>query len=306
MTDLATLQASLAASGLRTAGPFPTPSAALRALGEHAADDFDQARWTAVRLADAGILLVADEGCGLPADIAVTSLADLADRRERSDLLAVLRSAGLPGHCKLLWDAENFAYFASPGAAEAWLLRRRDRNHELEPLRAHGLWASRGDRGVVILAADEGGMLQVSFLLRKKGILPQFVRDLAPDRQLPFPKTTPPFDPAIAAELADRLQEVEPGPRRSIEKYVAYLGAHRCRQFAGLAIELHGNPTLPLDEVWQRMAAQGWDAAALASAEPVIDPRVSLYGPRTLGGVWFHLMSRWIGPRLAGWVEKQR
>lgn len=305
MTDLATLQASTAARGLRTLGPFPSPTAAIAAMHTVAADEHDRARWVAVRTADAGILFVADGGEGLDAGASAQPLFELADKRERSDLLAVVHGAGLPAGCSVLWDVENLAYFASPGAAEAFLLRRRDRHAEADRLLECGLWASRGERGVAVVAADEGQMLAVSFLLRKKGFLPQAVRELSGDRQMPFPKSTPPFDPGIARELADRLQESAPGPRRSIEKYVAYLGAFRCRELAEVAVELAAHPEWPVADVHARLVAVGWNAAGLAESQPPIDPRVSVYGPRTVGGVWFQLLSKWIGPRLAGWIERQ-
>lgn len=306
MTDLATLQASTAARGLRTLGPFPSPTAAIAALHAVPADEHDAARWTAVRTTDAGLLFVADGGEGLDPSLPRQALHELADKRERSDLLATVLSAGLPAGCSVLWDLENLAYFPSPSAAEAWLLRRRTRHAEADRLLECGLWASRGERGVALVAADDGQMLQVSFLLRKKGFLPQFVRDLAGDRQMPFPKSTPPFDADLAAALADQLHETAPGPRRSIEKYVAYLGGYRCRELADLAVELAAHPEWPVADVHARLVALGWNAAGLAEAQPAIDPRVSVYGPRTIGGVWFQLLSKWVGPRLAGWIERQR
>ena len=136
--------------------------------------------------------------------------------------------------------------------------------------------------------------------------LAMLVRDLAGDRQMPFPKSTPPFDADLAAALADQLHESAPGPRRSIEKYVAYLGGYRCRELADLAVELAAHPEWPVADVHARLVSLGWNATGLAEAQPAIDPRVSVYGPRTIGGVWFQLLSKWVGPRLAGWIERQR
>ena len=96
MTDLATLQASTAARGLRTLGPFPSPTAAIAAMHTVAAAEHDRARWVAVRTADAGIVFVADGGDGLDAGAACQPLFELADKRERSDLLTVVHGAGLP------------------------------------------------------------------------------------------------------------------------------------------------------------------------------------------------------------------
>ncbi|MBL8725148.1 MAG: hypothetical protein JNK49_13950 [Planctomycetes bacterium] len=304
MTDFATLQTAAQAASLPLAGPFPTPSAATQALLAMPADAVDEARFVAVRLAEGGMAFVGGDGQGLPAEITTESLAALTDRRERGDLLAAVRAANLPATFAVLWDTENLAYFPSPGAAAAWLLRRRRRGHELEPLYLRGLWVTRGERAVVVVAPDEAAVLQGSFLLRQQRFLPQFVRDHAGDH-LPFPKAIPPFDLELAKQLAKQLRETQPGPRRSVAKYVAYLGPHRCQELADLAVMLHQQPELPLMHVHEQLAAAGWDAAALAAGEPPFDPRVSVHGPRTLGGVWFQLVGKWVGPRLAAWIERQ-
>lgn len=304
MTDFATLQAAAQTAGLRLAGPFPAPSAAVAALQALPADEVDAAQFVAVRLAEGGMAFVSGNGQGLPAAIATETLAALADRRERGDLLAAVRTANLPSSFQVLWDTENLAYFPSPGAAATWLLRRRGRGHELEPLYLRGLWVTRGERAVVVVAPDDGALLQGSFLLRQQRFLPQFVRDLAGEH-LPFPKAIPPFDPPVAKELAKQLRETQPGPRRSVEKYVAYLGAHRCQELGNLAVLLHEQPELALAHVHEQLVAAGWDATALAAGEPPFDPRVSVHGPRTLGGVWFQLVGKWVGPRLAAWIERQ-
>ncbi len=304
MTDFATLQAATQAAGLRLAGPFPTPSAAVAALQALPADEIDAAEFVAVRLDAGGMAFVGGNGVGLPAEVATETLAALTDRRERGDLLAAVRAANLPATFRVLWDTENLAYFPSPGAAATWLLRRRRRGHELEPLYLRGLWVTRGERAVVVVAPDEGAVLQGSFLLRQSRFLPQFVRDQAGE-QLPFPKAVPPFAPEVAKGLAAQLRETQPGPRRSVAKYVAYLGSHRCQELADLAVMLHEQPDLPLQHVHEQLATAGWDAAALASGEPPFDPRISVHGPRTLGGVWFQLVGKWVGPRLAAWIERQ-
>jgi hypothetical protein len=304
VTDVASLLQLAAAHSLRTLGPFPTPSAAIAVLTQGAADAFDEAHWVAVRT-DAGMLLVSDDGRGLPDDVGRQPLFDLADKREKHSLLQTLHTAGLPPTCPILWDAENLAYFVSAGHAMAWLARRQPGRASTEALQQFGLWLAAGDRGVVLAPADEGAMLQASFLLRKHAVQSTFMRERLGDGLIPFPKLVPTFDRAAAKELADRLQEDQPGPRTSVAKYVAYVGLHRCRTFADLAVELHGQPTAELAQVYERMAAHGFDVAALAAQTPPVDPRVSVHGPRSLGGVWFQLMSRWVGSRLAGWIERQ-
>jgi hypothetical protein len=308
LTDLASLSSLAAAQSLRTLGPFPTPSAAIAAMAAGAADAFDEARWVALRTTDAGMLLVSDDARGLPAELPRQTLAELTDKRERHDLLQALHGAGLPATCPILWDAENLGYFVSAGHAMAWRARRRPGRDSTEALQQFGLWLAaddRGERGVVLAPSDEGAMLQASFLLRKKSLPSQFLRERLGDGLIPFPRAVPNYDRAAAKALADQLAETEPGPRTSVAKYVAYLGPHRCRAFAEVAAELHGAPDRPLSEVHAQMGALGYDLVALTTPQPPVDPRVSVHGPRTLGGVWFQLMSRWVGSRLAGWIERQ-
>jgi len=268
------------------------------------ADDLDAARYGWIRLAESGMVFVSEEGRGLPSEFVVEPLASLVDRREAADVLAAVRSTALPEGTQVLFDVENLAYFPSPGAAAAFLLRRRTRRAEVEALFARGLWLTRRERGIVVLSPDEGTALQASFRLRKHGFLLHFVRDVAGE-PMRFPKEVPPFAKEVARQLADQLAETHPGPRHSVAKYLAYLGARRCSELAVLAQAMHAAPEADLASVHAQLVTAGWDAAELAAGEPPLDPRVSVYGPRTLGGIWFQLVGKWVGPRLAGWIERQ-
>jgi hypothetical protein len=304
VTALPSLEAAASTAGLALLGPFPTPSAALAALHQMPAEDLDTANFGWVKLPEAGMILVGNEGQGLPAEFGIEPLATLVDRREAADVLAAVRSTELPAGTQVLFDTENLAYFPSPGAAAVFLLRRRNRGADVDALFAHGLWLTRRERGIVVLGADAGAALQASFRLRKHGFLLHFVRDVAGE-PMRFPREVPPFAKETARELADQLAETHPGPRRSVAKYLAYLGARRCRELAELAQALHAAPEAELASVHAQLVAAGWDAEGLAAGEPPFDPRISAYGPRTLGGVWFQLVGKWVGPRLAGWIERQ-
>lgn len=301
MTTLATLLPLVQSCGLPTAGPFATPSLCQATLRADDADAFDAARWVAIATGDAGILLVGNDGAGLPTEIEAMRLDQLADRRERGDLLATLRGIDL-GASSVLFDAENLAWFPSPPAAEAWLLRRSRRRADAAVLRRCGIWVTRGERGVVVFAPNEDAMLVASIRLRQRGLMPKLFGELYAKNQLPLPRSMPPFDLPIAKEIAAMLQETNPGARNSLCNYLAYLGPHRCLSFARLAVELAAHPEWELTTVHEQLAAVGLGGAG---DEDTSDPRIGSNGPRSVGGVCFRLLSRWVGRRLAGWIEYQ-
>ena len=304
MTTFESLLPLLQATGLPHAGPFATPSACLAALRGQQPDAVDSARWVAIPT-DTGMVLAGHEGEGLPPAIERTTLAQLTDKREKGDLLTVLRSIDL-GASQVLFDRENLAYLPSPPAAEAWLLRRPGRHADARTLRRFGLWITRGERGVAIFAPSEDALLVASIRLRLKGLQPKRYDELYSRHQLPAPRALPPFDDAIADEMAAMLQETAPGPRRSLANYLAYLGAHRCLVFARLAVELAANPEWDLAQVQGKLAEVGLaEADAADQRDPAEDPRVGSNGPRSVGGICFRLLSRWVGRRLAGWIEYQ-
>lgn len=304
MTTLESILPLATAQGLPTVGPFAAPSACLAELRRRDPDALDAERWAAVTT-EAGILLVGNDGQGLPPEVERRSLAQLTDKREKGELLTKLRAIDL-GKSEVLFDVENLAWFPSPGAAEGWLLRRRNRRDDALALRRFGLWVGNGgDRGVAVFSPNEDAMLVASMRLRMKGVIARRIEDFYARHQLPMPRALPPFDPAAAAELAAMLQETTPGPRRSLANYLAYLGPVRCFAFARLAVELAAHPEWEMAHVQGLLTEIGLVATDDGETVAIEDPRVGSNGPRSVGGICFRLLARWVGRRLAGWIEHQ-